>query len=92
MSATSNHTTTENNDDGVSAAKQDLPLGGATIRQFLIDHIGMSDDVDVYYLKRTGWPIGKTSTAHSAQLAASKQRLIGHVKKITAPNPDLKKI
>jgi hypothetical protein len=92
VSATSDQTTIENNDDEVNAAKRDLLLGGETIRQFMIDYFGMPEDVDVYYLKRTGWPIGKTSTAHSAQLAASKRRLIGYVNKITAPNPDLKKI
>jgi hypothetical protein len=91
MVVTPNHTI-ENYDDEFNAVKNDLMIGGATIRQFLIDHFGMSDDIDVYYLKRTGWPIGKTSSAHSAQLAASKRRLVRYVHKITAPDPDLKKI
>jgi hypothetical protein len=68
----------------------DLLVGAAAIRDFLI-HLGLPVDVDqIYYLKRTGWPIGNTSISPGPKrrtgglLIASKRRLIAHTQKLAA--------
>jgi hypothetical protein len=53
------------------------------IRAYLVS-LGMPENIDPYYLKRSGWPIGSTS-ATGGKLIASKRRLARHVQKITAP-------
>ena len=60
----------------------DLLVGAEAIRAYLA-HLGMPEDVDVYYLKRAGrWPIGKTA-GDGGSLIASKRQLIRHAEKIT---------
>ncbi len=62
----------------------DLLVGADAIRNFLV-HLGMPEDVDIYYLKRAGrWPIGNTG-GEGGKLIASKRRLARHAQKITAP-------
>jgi hypothetical protein len=69
--------------DDTHALAGDLLLGADAIRAFLV-HLGMPEDVDVYYLKRAGdWPIGKTADGRSSYLVASKKRLERHAEKIT---------
>jgi hypothetical protein len=62
----------------------DLLVGKEAIRDYLI-YLGWPPDVDVYYQKRVGWPIGKSGTAKSATLIASKRRLARFAQKIAAP-------
>jgi hypothetical protein len=62
----------------------DLAVGAEAIRTFL-KSLGMPESVDPYYLKKIGWPIGKSGTAKSAPLIASKRRLVRHTQKIAAP-------
>jgi hypothetical protein len=62
----------------------DLVVGRTKIRDFLI-LLGMPESVDPYYLKRVGWPIGKSGTAKSASLIASKRRLTRYAQTITIP-------
>ena len=60
----------------------DLLLGAAAIRAFLT-HLGMPEDVDVYYLRRARrWPIGKTA-GEGGSLIASKRQLIQHANELT---------
>ena len=60
----------------------DLLVGADAIRAYLVD-LGMPEDIDVYYLRRTGrWPIGKTSGI-SGNLIASKRRLLRYADKLT---------
>jgi hypothetical protein len=61
----------------------DLLVGGDNVRTFLIS-LGF-ENPDPYYLKKRGWPIGKSAGGQSASLIASKRRLIRHAQKITAP-------
>jgi hypothetical protein len=62
----------------------DLLVGKDAIKAYLI-HLGMPEETDPYYLKRSGfWPIGKTS-GKGGSLIASKRRLTRHAQKITAP-------
>jgi hypothetical protein len=62
----------------------DLLVSGDVIKTFL-KSLGMPETVDPYYLKRTGWPIGKSGSGQSAKLVASKRRLIRYAQKIAAP-------
>jgi hypothetical protein len=62
----------------------DLLVGRKNIRKFLID-LGMPEKVDPSYLKKRRWPIGKSGTAKSASLIASKRRLARYVQKLTTP-------
>ena len=56
-------------------AAGDLLVGAEAIRAYLA-HLGMPEDVDVYYLRRARrWPIGKTA-GEGGSLIASKRRLI----------------
>jgi hypothetical protein len=66
-------------DDGDT--RGDLLVGGPRIKAYLVEQ-GMPKTVDPYYLKRTGWPIGKTS-GDGGSLIASKRRLDRHADKIT---------
>jgi hypothetical protein len=57
----------------------DLLVGCAAIRAFLV-HLGMPEDVDVYYMRRMKrWPIG----SDGAKLIASKRGLSRYAEKIT---------
>jgi hypothetical protein len=70
-----------NQDDGDAHVAGDLLVGADAIRTFLA-HLGMPEDTDPYYLKKTGrWPIGKTG-GDSGNLIASKRRLARHADKI----------
>jgi len=61
----------------------DLLVGGDAIRDYLVE-LGMPEETDVYYLKRTGlWPIGNTG-GDGGKLIASKRRLARHTQKIAA--------
>ena len=59
----------------------DLLVGAEAINKFL-NYLGMKD-ADVYYLKRSGWPIGKTNFGKGGNLIASKRTLIEHTQKLT---------
>ena len=64
-------------------AAGDLLVGAEAIRAYLA-HLGMPEDIDVYYLQRAGrWPIGKTA-GDGGSLIASKRRLTQHAKKSRA--------
>ena len=59
----------------------DLLVGADAIHAFLV-HLGMPEDTDVYYLKRThALPIGNL-TGDGGKLIASKRRLARHTDKI----------
>ena len=59
----------------------DLLVGAEAIRAYLV-HLGMPEDTDIYYLKRTRrWPIGNTA-GDSGKLIASKRQLLQHAEKI----------
>ena len=67
-------------DEG-DARPGDLLVGADAIRAFLV-LLGMPEDVDPYYLKRTGrWPIGNTA-GDGGKLIASKRRLARHTDNI----------
>jgi hypothetical protein len=65
-------------------ALDDLLVGGGVIKTFL-QSLGMPETVDPYYLKKNGWPIGKSAGGQSAKLVASKRRLVRYAQKIAAP-------
>jgi len=61
----------------------DILVGAHAIRAYLVE-LGMPEETDVYYLKRTGlWPIGNTG-GDGGKLIASKRRLARHAQKIAA--------
>jgi hypothetical protein len=61
----------------------DFLVGRDAILAFLVE-LGMPEETDVYYLKRSGaWPIGSTSRDGGGKLIASKRRLIRHLEKLT---------
>jgi hypothetical protein len=61
----------------------DLLVGADAIRDYLV-YLGMPEDTDIYYLKRTRrWPIGNTADSGGGKLIASKRQLIRHTEKIT---------
>lgn len=74
-----NATLSQNDQD--DAAAGDLLVGAAAIRAYLVRR-GMSKKTDIYHLKRTGWPIGKTG-GDGGSLIASKRKLDRHTEKIT---------
>ena len=72
--------TTEHSEAEMCAG--DLLVGAEAIRAYLA-HLGMPEDIDVYYLRRARrWPIGKTA-GEGGSLIASKRRLTQHAEKIT---------
>jgi hypothetical protein len=76
--------TSPQHDDGDERLAGDLLVGADAIRAYLV-HLGMPEDIDIYYLRRTGhWPIGKTA-GDGGSLIASKRRLARHAQKITTP-------
>jgi hypothetical protein len=76
-----NRTQPQQLEDDVPAG--DLLVGREAILAFLVG-LGMPQDTDVYYLRRTGrWPIGKTSGDGGGSLIASKRRLARHTAKLT---------
>ncbi len=65
----------------------DLVVGADAIHAYLV-YLGMPEETDPYYLKRTGnWPIGKTG-GDGGYLIASKRKLAKHAQKIAAPQKD----
>jgi len=62
----------------------DLLVGAEAIRAYLAE-LGMPEDTDVYYLKRTGnWPIGNTGgSGGGGKLIASKRKLARRADAIT---------
>jgi hypothetical protein len=71
---------TSQQDEG-DARPGDLLVGAASIHAYLVS-LGMPPKTCVYYLKRSGWPIGGTA-ARKGKLIASKRRLIRHVERLT---------
>jgi hypothetical protein len=74
-------TTTNQHDEG-DAPAGDFLVGRDAIHPFLVE-LGMPPETDIYYLKRSGWPIGNTSRDRGGKLIASKRRLIRHLEKLT---------
>jgi len=73
------------NDEGSDLAG-DLLVGAVVIRAYLV-HLGMPENTDPYYLKRSGaWPIGNTA-GNAGKLIASKRRLERHTDKIARGPP-----
>jgi len=73
--------TNQQHDDGDERLTGDLLVGADAIRTFLVE-LGMPEETDPYYLKRTGhWPIGNTA-GDGGKLIASKRRLARHADKI----------
>jgi hypothetical protein len=70
----------DTNDNGEGRLAGDLLVGAAAIHAFLV-HLGMPEDTDIYYLKRSGWPIGNTADT-GGKLIASKRRLTSHTNKL----------
>jgi hypothetical protein len=58
----------------------DLLVTAEAIRTYLVS-LGMPENTDPYYLKRSGWPIGNTA-GDGGKLIASKRRLARHTDKI----------
>ena len=58
----------------------DLLVGRDPIHTFLVS-LGMPETIDIYYLKRSGWPIGNTG-GDGGKLIASKRRLARHTEKL----------
>jgi hypothetical protein len=67
--------------DETDVQQGDLLVSRDPIYDFLV-LLGMPTSTDVYYLKRSGWPIGSTA-ATGGKLIASKRRLISHIQKLT---------
>ena len=61
----------------------DLLVTADQIRSYLV-YLGMPEGTCPYYLKKVGWPIGKTG-GDSGNLIASKRKLARHTEKITTP-------
>jgi hypothetical protein len=72
----------EENDERIGGG--DLLVGADAIRAYLV-FLGMHEEVDPYYLKRAGWPIGKSAAGKGGLLVASKRRLDRHTQKLAAP-------
>jgi hypothetical protein len=70
---------TTQHDEG-DARPGDLLVSADSIRAFLIS-LGMPENTDPYYLKRSGWPIGNTA-GDGGKLIASKRRLARHTEKL----------
>jgi hypothetical protein len=73
--------TTTQPEDGDDERAGDLLVGANAIRAHLVAR-GMPETTDPYYLRRVGWPIGKTAD-NGGSLIASKRRLDRHTDKIT---------
>jgi hypothetical protein len=72
---------TNQHDEGDERLAGDLLVGADAIRAYLI-FLGMPEETDPYYLKRSGnWPIGNTA-GDGGKLIASKRRLARHTEKI----------
>jgi hypothetical protein len=71
-------------DPHVGSDTGDLLVTAPVIEAFLIS-LGMPEETDAYYLKRTGWPIGSTSPGGGGKLIASKRRLSRHTQKLATP-------
>ena len=68
------------NDEGSGV---DLLIGAEAIRRHLVE-LGMPENTNPYYLKRSGsWPIGGTAANGSGKLIASKRRIARHIEKLT---------
>jgi hypothetical protein len=69
-----------------SDLRGDLLKGAGKICAFLVE-LGLegTTEADIYYLKKSGWPIGKTSGGKGGKLIASKRRLTRHAQKISSP-------
>jgi hypothetical protein len=65
----------------------DLLVGADAIQAYLV-YLGMPEETDVYYLKKTKrWPIGNTG-GDGGPLIASKRRLTRHTQKIAQQKID----
>ena len=59
----------------------DFLRGADAIRKYLVS-LGLPEDVDVYYLKRSGWPIGSSGGGRGGFLLATKRRLVRHLERL----------
>jgi hypothetical protein len=57
--------------------------GSDAIREYLVS-LGFPENVDVYYLKRSGWPIGNSGGDRGGFLIASKRRLTRHLERLAS--------
>jgi hypothetical protein len=55
--------------------------GADAIRKYLVS-LGLPEDIDPYYLKRSGWPIGNSGGGRGGFLLATKRRLTRHLEKL----------
>jgi hypothetical protein len=64
----------------------DLMVSADPIRDYLVT-LGVlpesATNTDVYYLKRSGWPIGNTAASGGGKLIASKRRLSSYASKLS---------
>jgi hypothetical protein len=70
--------------DEIQRVRDDLLVGAADILLFLKELGVLPEGAtknDVYYKKRSSWPIGNMA-GESGPLIASKQRIINHVSKL----------
>jgi hypothetical protein len=70
----------DSSQDEVDTSTGDLLVTAEVIRTYLVS-LGMPENTDPYYLKRSGWPIGNTG-GEGGKLIASKRRLARHTDKI----------
>ena len=70
----------DSNHDEVDTSAGDLLVTAEVIRTYLVS-LGMPENTDPYYLKRSGWPIGNTA-GDGGKLIVSKRRLARHTDKI----------
>jgi hypothetical protein len=76
---------TTHQDDEIDRATGDLMVSAHIILPFLIEIGVLQKDAtvdEVYYLKRSGWPIGNTATSGGGKLIASKRRLSNHASRL----------
>jgi hypothetical protein len=73
-------------DEGGKHPAGDFLIGGDAIKSYLISLGWPEAKTDPYYLKRSGWPIGKSSAGRGGKMVASKKRLARHAQKIAAPS------
>ena len=69
-------------DDGDQRPAGDLLVGANAIKTYLVD-LGWPATTDVYYLRRSGWPIGSTS-ADGGKLVATNAKLAAHTRKLAS--------
>ena len=78
--------TNQHDEDGehVGGDVGGLLIGAAAIKRFLV-RLGWPENVDAYYLRRSGWPIGSTADG-GGKLIATERRLARHTQKLATPS------